>query len=335
MFGRRFGLSLALAALCLPGCLAIRKRTLIIHLPEDSRQVRLHYVFEGLGVRSESERSLEIARDQVDTLSENGYGFFAQLPKSLRQDESPGTRHQRMLALFRFEKIRWFRDESADRPLAGDRRVTITDIDAFLKILNEPTSTDPLRSGEDLLRDIESFDKQLADPTAREMFRAVSAEPLLEVAEAIQVLARRIDLPSARLLVKRDDFRAIRVHGGRLILVLRATPEWAKEVAGSADAEKVRTRLERMVKPVVIRATDEGLEFAFGKPGEPIVLTWEDPSVVDRTLEASLAASLGNPKPIVENGKPLTAARLIGSIKASDGRSRAPAAIEPTPNGIP
>src|SRR5688500_30173 len=97
------------------GCLVIERKTLVLVLPPDSRELHLYYLFEGISVLEHSESNLATAEKQLKNLGNDDLSFFVN--GSL--EVAGPRRDDPILKLFRFEPIRFYRDPTRKRQLCA------------------------------------------------------------------------------------------------------------------------------------------------------------------------------------------------------------------------
>jgi hypothetical protein len=122
------------------GCdLLIEKRTQVIVIPPESKEIHIYYEFEGISMRedglasdlSNGRRSqLSQAKADLDGLQMDGANFF-----------SSGEYSAAPRANMRVEKLRFFKDPTRERSLCADRRITILDRSLWEKEQNNETSS--------------------------------------------------------------------------------------------------------------------------------------------------------------------------------------------------
>src|SRR4051812_40874967 len=105
----------AVVLVCSPGCLIIEKKTMVLAVPPDSKEVRMYYVFEGLSVCAGGDRPLDRARRGLTGLKKPGLSFFIQPPEEA--PPSPTKEDDPVLKHFRFQDLRFFLDPSRKRQL--------------------------------------------------------------------------------------------------------------------------------------------------------------------------------------------------------------------------
>ncbi len=261
-----------------------------------------------------------LAKEQFQELRKEGFGFFVQLPSGISLADPP-EQFQKLIAQMKFEPLRTFSDPSADRPLSADRRVVIADRDRFIANLNQVLigNTDvgrKDRSAEEVRRSIAQSERSLSDHATKEIIEAFGAQPLLEVIDALLQVSKQLDDASLEMIAKLDKYEPVRMRPGSIVLVLRTTKQWAQEYVGTPHAAQTIARLEKLVKPVALEASDDGLLLVVGKPGVPIVLTYDDSRKQEPTYDQELQNVMGSPKPIMNNSKPVTTAELIQQFLA-------------------
>lgn len=136
---RRHWLVCALACLTLPwlsGCLVIEKKTLVMVVPRDSKEVRMYYVFEGLSCLRGNNASLDKAKTDLEGLKKDDLSFFVFTGNTVANPDDP------LLKQMRFDPLRFYTDPARKRSLCAERKVTIVDRDAFARFLNEAISAE-------------------------------------------------------------------------------------------------------------------------------------------------------------------------------------------------
>src|SRR5262249_46194181 len=127
-------LFILLATLCSSGCLVIEKKTVVVIIPPESKEIYLYYVFEGISEAQYPDGeppTLGQLQLDINDLKKENLSFF--LPNRPKQS---GSVHSRLLKNFRSEELRFFIDPRRKRPLCADVKKTILNRGEFANILN-------------------------------------------------------------------------------------------------------------------------------------------------------------------------------------------------------
>jgi hypothetical protein len=290
------------------GCLVIEKKTLVLMIPEKSKEVHLYYVFEGLSVLRHNKSTLEKAVANRRTLEANRLNFFI----GGTELDSP------LLKFVRFEDLNYYLDPNRERKLCAERRVTITDRTKFVKELNQLLS-DYLNTRSDIELQVDHFRLSIRSAIKdREQNKQgpsdeLSFGALTETFYAMNLLLNELDDESLkRVLVaaqERTDW--IRLDNGTIQILLPATPECAQKICSGEFAKKWPKELKSFVSPLELKATKEGILIVIGKKGQPIQFQFTDTREYQKELEPQLIQSVGKVDPILINDKPANGKQLI------------------------
>jgi hypothetical protein len=306
-------LALALLLLlitCTSGCLVIEKKTLVLIVPPDSKEVRMYYAFEGLSVLDHKDSKLESAKDHLDELSKDKLHFFI-MGLGDSSADNPLLKH------VRFERLRFYTDPDRKRSLCADRKVTIVDRDQFASVLNSGISES--LNGSDLtpgkLQDeIKKTRKELKTQDTRDTANALGSGALLKVAQGLVEIAIDLDKDSIAQIqaaAKKGDFAWLKFEPETIRLDLPITSDCAKKIAGDAKTAKWLKEMRTFVEPLDLVASDKGLSIILGEKGKAIRFTYADSRDFRPRHEADLMAYVGKPKPVLIDDKPANADKLI------------------------
>jgi len=293
------------------GCLAVEKKTLVLVVPTNTKEIHTYTTFEGISVVGGGSVSyLESAKSEINQIKEPDFSFF----KLGIEKESP------LRKVCRFENTRFFlhSDPTHKRPLCMDRGLTITDRDQFFRFVNQSISEEIVRgsqqqSEQEFLDEIKKFNAKSA--IARGESPRNSAEPLpaMSAMSALLELFDDVDLASIKRFnaSAKDGFHWIHVDSGQILVVLPVTPACAKRIATSAKAKDWLKDMRTFVNQIELRANDDGLTIALGKQGQPIRFTHEDKRQIRADEENALIKHAGATGPLIIDGKAMTPERLI------------------------
>ena len=306
-FVRRLACVLLVALLPgLSGCLVIEKKTLILVVPPDSKEVEMYYVFEGLSVLDSRDSTLEKASRDLEALKQKDLSFFV-----------TGTSGSRpLLESFRFEDLRLFENPKRPRPLCAHRRVRVVDRDKFAKALNCELSQGlaQLPSDVDEIRKLlEEARKEGEKEETRKGAEDFGFGALLTVLQGLVNIACDFDDDSIKNVRTAADkeFQWVRFDAETIRVVIPATTDCAKRIANDKKAVKWLKDMRTLVTPINLEACDEGLAIVVGKKGEPIRFTYTDSRGYKAKLDKDLIRSVGSPKPVLIDDKPADADKLI------------------------
>jgi hypothetical protein len=300
---------------CLSGCLVIEKKTLVLVVPPESKEVRMYYVFEGLSVLEGGE--LNKAEEQLDSLKKEDFSFF------LSQDQptnSPLVKH------LRFSDLRFFLDLTRKRSLCADRRVTILDRDAFARELNEGISqtirTQWDGSAYKIQARLREVSTQLDDKEAEKTANDFGVGPLMKTARGLVRIALGFDRESIERIkaAAGNRFNWVRFEPGTIRLVFPVTPECARKVVGDAKVAAWLEEMRSLAEPISLVANGEGLVITLGK--SPIYLRYRDGREHRPGLEADLIRHAGEPGPLSVDDRAANADRLIKAFVAEARKKR-------------
>jgi hypothetical protein len=298
-------------------CLAVEKKSMVLIVPANSKEIHAYEVFEGISVADDKNPQLERAKGEINALKEPKFSFFAS-----------GEKGSPVLKVCQFEKSRFFLhpDPACKRPLCMDRRITITDREQFFKLVNQSIMTDLAESArqqtdQEFLNEIKQFNAKAAKEKATD---STDALPALVAMLALVELLNDIDLNSVKRLRKsaKDDFRLLRVESGQILVVLPLSPECANQVAISPKTKVWLKDMRLFVTPIELRANDDGLAIVLGKQGQPIRFTHIDKRPIHAADENALTAYAGAASPIVIGGTAMTGERLIERFIAEKMRKK-------------
>jgi hypothetical protein len=301
----RLLLLLALAPL-LSGCLVIEKKTLVLVIPPDSKEVRMYYVFEGLSVLDGNSSNLQQAKAELDNLKQPGFGFFV---TGAADSKNP------LLEDFRFDDLRFFVDSSRERRLCADRRVLLLKRDKFARLLNgsiqEGLKEKLSRSVEEVQEDIRQLNKEVSKPETADTANGMGMGALLKVIRGLGQIALKFDAPSIRRLraATNEDFQWVRFEKDTVRLVLPITQECAQKILADRDIVAWVKEMQTLVEPLSVASRPEGLALVLGK--SPIRLTYTDPRKHNDNHERDLFEHVGSPDPVFLRGKKASAETLI------------------------
>jgi hypothetical protein len=296
----------------LSGCLVIEKKTLVMVVPPESKEVRLYYVFEGLSVLDDRNASLNQANDQLENLRRDDLSFFVNGYDALPRDD-PLLKH------FRFEPLRFFRDPTRARQLCADRRAAIADRAQFAKDLNA-WLTDMIRNKYNgdvaqIQDEIERDREQLKGKDAQRTADAFGMRPLMKAVQGVLDLAAEFDADSLRKVKRASEagegFPWLRFGPETLRVVFPVTPDSARRIARGPVAEKWVKEMQTLVTPIGLEVSDEGLVIVLGGPGKPIRFTCADPRPYQKDREEALLRCAGIPQPVLIDQKPQSAEMLV------------------------
>jgi len=319
---RRLVLPLLLLGLvpCLSGCLVIEKKSLVLVLAPDSKEVRMYYVFEGLSVLEHNQSTLEKATGDLAALKTPDFSFFTQGVGG----NSPLLEH------FRFEKLRFFLDPMRKRQLCADRRVRITDREAFARALNEDI-TKVLRrewvsEPEAIQAKLKQADEELAKEEALKQANEFGVGPLIRTAGGLARIATGFDEPSV-IRVKaaaRKGFDWVRFGPETIRLLFPTTPACARRIVRDSNTAKWIKEMKSFVNPIDVEAGEEGLAIVIGRKGEPIRLTYMDSRPYRARDEKNIIEAAGAPKGAFVDGRAANAERLIERFVKQTMKQRKP-----------
>lgn len=299
-------LLLLAALLALPGCLVIEKKTLILVVPPDSKEARLHYRFEGISSLDHPEGSLDGAKADLTALQQDDLRFF--VPGNLRADH-PLRKH------LRFGKLSFTTDPARTRPLCASREVTITDRGAFAAALNELLS-EQLRQypADDRVQHITKAkaDRGVANLLAEADKFGVGA--LARAAFAVTALAEKFDKPSFEAIaaaVGKNAYPWLTFEPDGLRLTFPITADCARKIVADPAAPDWLKEIRAVVEPAELAASDKGLSMVLGAKGKPIRFTHADPRPHRPGHEAALARHAGRQTGDVQLD------RLVGELTSS------------------
>ncbi|CEF49232.1 unnamed protein product [uncultured bacterium] len=346
--------SLLLLALIpgMTGCLVIEKRSWVLVIPPDSKEIRMYYVLEGLSVEKQKGPNgpysdLEKAKKQITELKEpDSILYFTFLSVFGTRGDSPLNDKFRvalpevfgtggLLEFCRFEDLRFYQDEKRKRPLCADRRVMVTDREEFAKNLNKLISrllADDLRGDADELRDQLARSKSSLDANRKDGDDSfggglgLGMGPLNKTTAALLEICTQFDNDSIKKLqtAAKDGFKWVRFERETIRLVLPATPDCAKRIARDIKTAERIKEMQELVTPSDIEASDEGVVIVLGKKGEPIRLTHTDSRPHDPECEKRLIDFAGAPKPALIDDKPASADKLIEQFIAESKKKAKP-----------
>jgi hypothetical protein len=306
-----------LALILLPatsGCVVIEKKTLLLVLSAKSREVPMYYVFEGISVLEGQGSTLEKARKDLMAYQQPELSFFV---------APAGTGNELLQKSFRFEKLRFFLDPSRPRRLCADRRVTLTDREAFAKELNTETTV-TLRhqlqfSTAELEKNIRELNKDMEDRNALDNANQLGMGPLMKAAAGLGRVLAAFDRPSLERLkaaATADGYRWFRFEGATLCLTVPATHACARRIVADAKTQTWVQDMKEFVTPLRLKAEEDGLVLVLGGKGQPIRLTYRDSRPHRLEAEEALINDFGPSFPVLVNGKSANAERLIGAFLA-------------------
>lgn len=313
--GRRW-LAWALVLTALPwlsGCLVIEKKTLVMVVPPDSREVRMYYVFEGLSCLNGDNATLDRARRGLDALKKDDLSFFIFSESATEPQENP------LLKQMRFEPLRFYTDPARQRTLCADRKVTIVDRKAFAQILNDAISdavrTSMPESPEEALANIKELNKQAEQN--RKSADEWGMGPLVKAVLGLALMAEHFDKPSLKRIkesVARESFPWIEFEPEALRLTVPVTGGCARRIAedplvGQAALKELRTLVEPIDLDVNFKVGR--LSLVLGAKGKPIRLTYPDGRANQPDHEADMLRHVDHPRPLKIGGKPARAEQLI------------------------
>jgi hypothetical protein len=292
------------------GCLVIEKKTLVLIVPPDSKEVRMYYAFEGLSVLDHKDSKLESAKDHLDELGKDNLHFFI-MGLGGSPADNPFLKH------VQFERLRFYTDPNRKRSLCADRKVTIVDRDRFAAALNAGISE--WLSGSDLTPaqvqdEIKKARKELKTQDTRDTADAFGAGALLKVAQGLVEIAIELDKDSIAQIqaaARKRDFAWIKFEPETIRLDLPMTGDCAKKIAGDTKTAKWLKEMCTFVEPLDLVANDKGLSIVLGEKGKAIRFTYTDSRDYRPRHEPDLMAHVGKPKPILIDDKPANADKLI------------------------
>jgi hypothetical protein len=297
--------------------LVIEKKTLVLIVPPDSKEVRMYYVFEGLSVLDHKHSKLEHAKNDLDELTKEGSHFFVNGTGESPQD-LPLLKH------VRYDRLRFYTDPTRQRSLCADRKVTIVDRAQFAAAINagisEAWAADQRTPGQ-IQDEIKEARMELKKPETRDFADAFGAGPLLKVAQGLVEIAVDLDEDSiARIqaAAKKGDFAWLKFEPGTIQLDLPITGDCAKKIAGDAKTAKWLKEMRTFVEPLDLVANDKGLSIIVGEKGKAIRFTYRDSRPYRAVSELDLIAKAGKPKPLLIDGKPADADKLIEQFIAEN-----------------
>jgi hypothetical protein len=309
----------------LSGCLVIEKKTLVLLVPQESAEVRLLYVFEGLSVARGDGSSLENAVNQMNNLRRPGLGFFVNGADLFQgQGEPPLLKH------FRFQAIRFYRDPSRQRQLCADRPAVICDRDQFATGLNSYV-TEAMRdlakkTVNEVQADLKKVREDANSPDKVKQADLFGMRPLLKAGADLAQLAEGFDQDSVRKVLDaagaEKGFRWIRFEPDTIRLVFPVTRACALRVVGDPGTATWLKEMRTFVEPLHLEAGEEGLVIVVGEKGKAIRFTFTDPRPYRADLEAALRQRAGNPDPILFGGRPASAEQLIERFVKGGGVPR-------------
>lgn len=317
---------LCLGLLTLSGCLGIEKKTLILIVPKDSKTIQMYYVFEGLSVLKENlwqqKEPLATAKEQLTNLKLPNISFF--LNGSVAQNEDPSVKK-----LIKFQELRFFRDQTRERPLCAEREATLLDRSEFAKQLNkEITNAIKFKTDqpiEEFQAELQKSRTELKKEQMIALVRAFGAEPLLNTADSLMELAEQIDKDSLEKIrttaTAEDGFEWVRFEPGVIRFVIPATADNAKQMVDNPKTDQWIKQMQTLVNPIRLEANQEGLSIVLGEQGKPIRLTYTDTRKSLPKHEQELIQHAGDPKPLLINGKAATAKNLIEAFVVKNGHS--------------
>ena len=296
----------------LSGCqetnVLIEKKTLVISVPEDSKEIRLLCVFEGI----------------PDKFGWNEVAFLMEAKGSIFYGLD--ARKFRSLGHFHLDGVRFYRDFTRyERRFCAYRTVSIADREEFAKQLNEDINQQ-LKFIGTYLRDstldhirqrINSGQKYLAIFT--EWADKCGTRALLKTGQALLQLLAEFDEESFRKFgraVEAQNFRWIRFEPDTMSVCFPITPECAKRIMDpkkNAALEEMRS----LVKPLQVKAADDGLTLILGEKGKAIRFESTDPRPEPGGFEGQrMKLELAdNPAPLSINGKRVGTEKLIETFQ--------------------
>jgi hypothetical protein len=303
---------------CVSGCLVIEKKTLVLIVPPDSQEVRMYYAFEGLSVLQHKNSTLDGAKAALDELGQDDLHFFvtglAQPPA-----DDPLLKH------LRFDPLRFYTDANRKRSLCADRKVTITDRDKFAVALNasisEAFSAESDLTPGQVQDEIKKAQTEMKKPAVREQADALGYGPLLKVVQGLVEIAMELDQDSIAQIqgaAKKGDFAWLKFEPETIVLTLPITGDCAKKIAGDANTAKWLKEMRTFVEPLDLVASDKGLSIVLGEKGKAIRFTYRDSRAYRAANEVDLMAKVGKPKPLLIDGKPADADKLIEQFIAEN-----------------
>jgi hypothetical protein len=300
-----FSLLVLFVSLTSTGCLAVEKKTLVLVVPPNSKEIHCYHVFEGISVAEQKDATLARAKAEINALKEPHFSFFGiNIEKG-----SP------LSDICRFEKTRFFvhPNPTQKRPLCMDRRFTITDRDAFAKLANQNLSAELNKNFQE--NSDEKFQQEIKKARADLEKEAAlgSMGPFLKAVTGLLDLTDELDLASIKKLRSsaKDGFRWIRIEPSQIHLAIATTPAYAKRVVSSPLAKDWLKGMRSFVEPIDLRANDEGLLIVLGKQGKAIRFRHEDKRAIRVEDENALAAHAEPASLIVLEGQAMTAEKLI------------------------
>jgi len=287
------------------GCLVIEKKAMVMVVPADSKEVHLYYVFEGISVLENKNSSLEAATGQLDEMKKDNFSFFV----------SDNGLDDSLVKHCGFEKLRFYSDPDRKRSLCADRRMTIKDRQAFAKELNRMIAAALTDGGneEDLRAKIRNAKSAAEDKEQRKNAEALGVGALFQSVCTLTELADRLDQTSLKRIVNAgDEFAWVRFEPESVRLVIPATADCAKQIAGDQKSKEWLKKMTEFVEPIDLQVCDEGLAIVLGKKGQAIRLTYRDTRPHRPRDEEALAKYAGSPEAItLDGGKKANAEKLI------------------------
>jgi hypothetical protein len=314
---RRWLVVLTLALPSFAGCLVIERKTLILVLPANTKTIELYYVFEGLSVLDGQNSQLDTARNQIDNLKADDFSFFINGVTAHLDDP--------LLKQFRFEKLRFFRDNERKRSLCADRRATVVDREALELKINDIVGRElrNLFTGThaDFQAQVRGAREQLGSKDAQETIDAFGMRALAKAAEGLLVIADEFDADSLKRLSRAPmTFRWLRFEPDTIRMVLPIEAANAQKIVASRKTDAWLEDMRKLVRPLRMTASDEGLSLELGGPGQAIRFMIGDARPYRPEHEIDLRGHVGNPGTLKVGDQSATAERLVEQFVKEQGR---------------
>ena len=317
IFTRLMQFALVVLLASAAGCLVIEKKTLIMVLPADSKEIHLQYVFEGLSRLDDQNSNIGEAVKQMKGLERNDIAFFAQGVAT--DPDNPAMKN------FAFGKLRWYSDPSRTRRLCAERRATIKDRDALEDEINQWLRREIERTRDVdhavFQANVQMLLDQLAKPEAKEIIDGFGMRALAKSATGLLKIAKEFDAESLKRLRKAPEkYRWLRIEPDQIRLVLPIDQPNAQRIRDAAATELWVREMRDLVQPLRITASAEGLALVLGAPGTSIRFAIDDPRPFMAGEENAMAQLVGDPGPIRVDGNDATAKTLIDEFLREHGK---------------
>ncbi len=311
VLARRPAFLLLLAALpLLSGCLVIEKKSLVLVVPPDSKKMHLFYVYEGLSCLARPDGSLDRAVRGLDSLKKNDLSFF------ILTDNGPPAADDPFLKHFRFQPLHFYKDPTRKRSLCAYRQVTVTDRDAFAKVVNEAISKAVreqfTQTPEQALENVKQLNKER--DKNQEQADNLGMGALYKAATTLAQIAEKFDKRSFEAIktaVAKDTYPWLMFDKETLRLNVPITRGGAQRILDDSSVPDWMKELRALVEPVDLEPGVRGLALVLGARDKAIKLVYSDHRPVVAEHEDAMLRAAGNPGPLMIKGKAAGAAQLI------------------------